>query len=331
MCECVRTLVTCWKMLRECWPTSCCGTAFLWIFLVVDCRSTLWKAWDRISRIWLLSIMRLAWTSAACTYFAEKLTTAKRTDGTLYEILQNTGYTKLSFDCVVGLAQLLNTTTPASSSWRRPRNIYSACLSGGICLGRSLPFIAEALLLRLVPQPNPKCWQQWPTDELTPSWKCLHRPTWWKQTMMGFGMRMPKLKMKSEIICRETAPGSARPRACVPYGEPTFKRNQPLFAVLMIFFLGGGGVVVVRFNVQKRAPYVTRTPQWSMHVDLHICSWCKLHVAQNATLNDNKLEPSPLCVAVCVCVSVSVCLCLCPDLCVSDSVRLWLWCKSSCV
>ena len=55
------------------------------------------------------------------------------------------------------------------------------------------------------------------------------------------GSRMLKLKMKSLF---ETAPGAAEGRAFtliarVPYGESTFKRNRPSFAVLMV--LGGGG------------------------------------------------------------------------------------------
>ena len=75
---------------------------------------------------------------------------------------------------------------PSVLSWSRPWNIFSACLSADWHLPRrSLPFVAEALLLRLGPQPTPKCWQQWPTEELTPSRKCPRPPTWWRQTTMG--------------------------------------------------------------------------------------------------------------------------------------------------
>ena len=52
----------------------------------------------------------------------------------------------------------LYTTTSASSSWSRPRNTCSACLSRWHLPRRSPPFIW------LVPQPTQKCWQQWPTD-----------------------------------------------------------------------------------------------------------------------------------------------------------------------
>ena len=57
---------------------------------------------------------------------------------------------------------------------------------------------------------------------------------------MGFGLRMPKLKMKSEIIWRETVPGAVG-RVLVPYGKPTLKRNRPSLAVLMVLGGGGGG------------------------------------------------------------------------------------------
>ena len=96
-----------------------------------------------------------------------------------------------------GVLEPLYTTTSASSSWSLPRNICSACLMSRWHLPlRSPPFI------RLGPQPTQKYWQQWPTDELTPSRKCLLSPAWWRQTTteLAFDSRMlnNKLKMKSQ-------------------------------------------------------------------------------------------------------------------------------------
>ena len=130
-----------------------------------------------------------------------------------------------------GVLEPLYTTTSASSSWSRPRNICSACLSRWHLPRRSPPFI------RLGPQPTQKCWQQWPTDELTPSRKCLLPPAWWRQTTteLAFDSRMLKLKLKSR---RGRAGRSGG--ACVSTvdcarshdGESTFKRNRPSFAVV---------------------------------------------------------------------------------------------------
>ena len=60
----------------------------------------------------------------------------------------------------------------------------------------------------------------------------------------AFDLRMLKLKMKS---CRGRAGRRGGARASTvdcarsPYGESTFKRNQPSFAVLMVLGGGGGG------------------------------------------------------------------------------------------
>ena len=128
---------------------------------------------------------------------------------------------------------------------RRPaeadHEIFAApACPAGICQGRrSPPFIW------LGPQPTQKCWQQWPTVELTPSRKRLLPPAWWRQTTtrLAFDSRMLKLKMKSRRG-RAGRCGGARVStvdcARSPYGESTFKRNRPSFAVLMV--LGGGGV-----------------------------------------------------------------------------------------
>ena len=122
-----------------------------------------------------------------------------------------------------GVREPLNTTTSASSSWSRPRNICSACLSRWHLPRRSPPFI------RLGPQPTPKCWQQWPTDELTPSRKCLLPPAWWRQTTTGlaFDSRMLKLKMKSQRGRAGRRWGARVIMSTVdcarsPYGESTF-------------------------------------------------------------------------------------------------------------
>ena len=140
-----------------------------------------------------------------------------------------------------GVLEPLYTTTSASSSWSRPRNICSACLMSRWHLPRrSPPFI------RLGPQPTQKCWQQWPTDELTTSRKCLLSPAWWRQTTteLAFDSRMLKLKIKSQRG-RAGRRGGARVStvdcARSPYGESTFKRNRPSFAVLMVLGGGGGG------------------------------------------------------------------------------------------
>ena len=67
---------------------------------------------------------RLAGTSAACTYFADTFTTAKRTDGTFYEILGNA---QLSFRCCVGLAQLKETPAHRTATWLRLRSYLRRC------------------------------------------------------------------------------------------------------------------------------------------------------------------------------------------------------------
>ena len=201
----------------------------------------------------------------ACTYFADTFTTAKRTDGTLYEILGNA---QLSFRCCVGLAQLKETPAHRTATWLRLRSYLRRCTTepsphlppamfaevtsatlrahlkqglstarwqergvacpytrpphcrpaeadqeisaapacpSGICHGEVRPLSQKQLLPRLGLQPYPKCWQQWPTDQLTPRRKCLRPPTWCGQTTT---MTTPspvmiiKLKMK---IWRQTA------------------------------------------------------------------------------------------------------------------------------
>ena len=103
----------------------------------------------------------------------------------------------------------------------------------GICHGEvRRPFIW------LGPQPTQKCWQQWPTDELTLSRKRLLPPAWWRRTTTGlaFDSRMLKLKMKSRRG-RAGRRGGVRVHVSTvdcarsPYGESTFKRNRPSFAV----------------------------------------------------------------------------------------------------
>ena len=118
---------------------------------------------------------------------------------------------------------------PACPRWHLPR--------------RSPPFIW------LGPQPTQKCWQQWPTDELTQSRKRLLLPAWWRQTTTGlaFDSRMLKLKMKSRRG-RAGRRGGGRVStvdcARSPYGKSTFKRNRPSFAVLMVLGGGGGHIVL---------------------------------------------------------------------------------------
>ena len=61
----------------------------------------------------------------------------------------------------------------------------------------------------------------------------------------AFDSRMLKLKMKSRCG-RAGRRGGARVStvdcARSPYGEPTFKRNRPSFAVIMVLGGGGGGL-----------------------------------------------------------------------------------------
>ena len=99
-------------------------------------------------------------------------------------------------------------TTSASSRWSRPRSICSACLSHWHLPWRSPPFI------RLGPKPTQKCWQQWPTDELAPSWKCLLPQV--KAKDDGACLRLAHAQVENEIPARpRRAPrrGAAR-REC---------------------------------------------------------------------------------------------------------------------
>ena len=157
-----------------------------------------------------------------------------------------------------GVLEPLYTTTSASSSWSRPRNTCSACLSRWHLPRRSPPFIW------LGPQPDQKCWQQWPTDELTPSRKRLLPPAWWRQTTTGFDFdsRMLKLKMKSRrgrAGRRRGARVSTVDCARSPYGESTFKRNRPSFAVLMVLGGGGGAVWQITHYRKKKSNKEKRT------------------------------------------------------------------------
>ena len=80
---------------------------------------------------------------------------------------------------------------------RRPRNICSACLSRWHLLRRSPPFI------RLGPQPTQKCWQQWPTNDLIPSRKCLLIPACMvKANDDGACLRLAHARVENEIPAR---------------------------------------------------------------------------------------------------------------------------------
>ena len=190
-----------------------------------------------------------------------------------------------------GVLEPLYTTRSASSSWSRPRNICRACLSRWHLPRRSPPFI------RLGSQPSPKCWQQWPTDELTPSRKCLLPPAWWSlktTTRLAFDLRMLKLKMKSQRG-RAGRHGGARVSSvdCArsPYGESTFKRNRPSFAVLMVLGGGGGGRVPIPLDGIRTSTSgirAHRASDYTMRVR-------PPHVTQN-----KHFRHSPVCVGVCV-------------------------------
>ena len=285
----------------RCWPNHCIVQFFCSLFVNLLCRKPEIESLGFTCN-WLV-LGRLAGTSATCTYFrvADKFTTAKRKDGTLYQILQDT---RLSFACCVGLAQLketpahrtaaslwlrsnlrrctneptphsvhappamfievtsatlrahpkqalstarqqgrgvlepLYTTTSASSSWSRPRNICIACLFRWHLPRRSPPFI------RLGPQPTQKCWQQWQTDEPDTESKVPSSSGMVKANDDGACLRLAHAQVENEIPARpRRAPRRARVStvdcARSPYGESTFKRNRPSFAVLMV--LGGGG------------------------------------------------------------------------------------------
>ena len=113
MCACVRTFVTCWEALRAVNQTPAVALHFFYFFGRHRFVNLLCGKLDIESLgftcNWLVLVGRLAWTSAACTYFrvADKFTTAKRKVGTLYQILRDT---QLSFaGCCVGLAQVKET------------------------------------------------------------------------------------------------------------------------------------------------------------------------------------------------------------------------------
>ena len=109
-----------------------------------------------------------------------------------------------------GVLEPLYTTTSASSSWSRPRNICSACLSRWHLPRRSPPFIW------LGPQPTQKCWQQWPTNELTPSRKRLLPPAWWTNDD-GACLRLAHAQVENENWNPgAAAPGAVEGRAWVP-------------------------------------------------------------------------------------------------------------------
>ena len=123
MCACVRTFLTCWEVLCAVDQTLAVALHllnFFWSpFVNLLCRKPEIESLGFTCN-WLVLVGRLAWTSAACTYFgvADKFTTAKRKDGTLYQILR---YTQLSLGCCVGLAQLNETPAhrTAASLWLR--------------------------------------------------------------------------------------------------------------------------------------------------------------------------------------------------------------------
>ena len=223
--------------------------------------------------IWFLSIGRLAWTSTGCTYVAEKLPAAKRTDGTLYKILWDT---QLSFGFCVGFAQLKETPAhrtaaspwltydnaqlnqphtymyllPCLSMWQvrrcvhiknklfpqvgnrdvefrtlvhnsssvvqlKPTKKYLQCLLVWLAFATAKSAIYRRSTSSSAGSPSPPQnvgnSGHATQDELTPSRKCSS-PTWWRQTTTEFSFRMPKLKMKWEIISRKTAPGATEGR-----------------------------------------------------------------------------------------------------------------------
>ena len=55
----------------------------------------------------------------------------------------------------------------------------------------------------------------------------------------GVRLRMPTLKMNAEIILAGNRAGR-RGGERVAYGEATFKRNRPSFAVLLVLWVGRG-------------------------------------------------------------------------------------------
>ena len=164
-----------------------------------------------------------------------------------------------------GVLEPLYTTTSASSSWSRPRNICSACLSRLHLPRRSPPFIW------LGPQPTQKCWQQWPTDDLTPSRTFFLRHGEGKR-------RLAHAQVENEIPARAGRCWGARVStvdcARSPYGEPTFKRNRPSFAVLMV--LGGGGAE----GVYKMCDHKNNSPRkggkllYLQYLPSHIVNVC---------------------------------------------------------
>ena len=136
-----------------------------------------------------------------------------------------------------GVLEPLYTTTSASSSWSRPRNICSACLSRWHLPRRSPPFI---WLGHQPPKNVGSSGQQMSWHRVESAFFLRHG----EQTTTGlaFDSRMLKLKMaqRGRAGCRGGARVSSVDCARSPYGESTFKRNRPSFAVLMV--LGEGAL-----------------------------------------------------------------------------------------
>ena len=260
VCACVRTFAICLGVLRALLTNPllrhCICSIFWSLFVHLPCRK---PEIVFLEFNCLVCFGRLAWTSAACTYFADKFTTAKRTDGTLYEILLDT---QLSFGFCVGLVWLKETPAhrTAASLWLRSylrrctteptphlhpamfvevtnamhvqnklflqlgsRDVKFRTLSctqqlqhcpaeadqemcaapacpTGICHGEVRPFIAEASssLVGSPPQPQNvgRSGQQTSWHQGESTFVLRHAYGKGKQRLVGFGLRMPKLKMK---------------------------------------------------------------------------------------------------------------------------------------
>ena len=145
------------------------------------------------------------------------------------------------------------TTTSLSSSWSRPRNICSACLSRWHLPRRSPPFIAEATSSSSVgSQAHPKLLasvaNRWADTEFkVPSSSGMVKAN---DDGLAFNSSMLKSQLRrwnhvagNRAGRRGGARVSTIDCARSPYGESTFKRNRPSLAVLMVLGRGGGGVL----------------------------------------------------------------------------------------
>ena len=152
----------------------------------------------------------------------------------------------------------------------KPRNICSACLSRWHLPRRSPPFIW------LSPQPTQKCWQQWPTVELTPSRKRLLPPGMVKANDDEACIRLAHAQVENEI--------PARPRRAPRRGAREYRRLRAFpmgnphsneIDLHLRFGGGGGGGGVASSPPPKRSNQIKicfPSSAWKKKAfDVHFC------------------------------------------------------------